>query len=152
MKASQKLEDIIRTAAEAVDFKLYGCELHPHQNRSTLVVYVDDKDGRGVTLDECATVSRQIAAALDVEDPISGHYDLQVSSPGMDRPLITLEHFERVIGVKVKLKLRIARDNQKNYSGTVTGVADGNIQLQLEDGAMSVPFLEIDRARLIPEY
>ncbi|OGO91363.1 MAG: hypothetical protein A3F41_00520 [Coxiella sp. RIFCSPHIGHO2_12_FULL_44_14] len=135
-------------AVEALGFELYGCEFQTQPHCSTLIVYIDSP--KGVTLDDCVKASRSIGAVLDVEDPISGRYELEVSSPGIDRPLFTLPHYERVCGEKVKLRLRHARDNQRNFVGVLKAVAGDQITLLLDNGSERVlDFADVDKAKLI---
>lgn len=149
-KSLAELQTLIAPAVEAAGLELYGCEFHPGVNSARLVIYIDSVNG--VTLDDCAKISRQIGAILDVEDPISGRYELEVSSPGLDRPLMTLPHFERVAGEKVKVKLSRPRNNQRNYVGIVKAVAGDQITLLLEDGnELVVPFTDVEKAKLISD-
>lgn len=149
-KTLAQLQELIAPAVEAAGLELYGCEFHPGVHQARLVVYIDSING--VTLDDCAKISRQLGAILDVEDPISGRYELEVSSPGLDRPLMTLPHFERVAGERVKVKLNRARNNQRNFVGVVKAVAGEEITLLLEDGSeLVVPFNEIEKAKLISD-
>lgn len=147
-KTLEQLHHIMAPAVEALGFELYGCEFQTQSYCSRLIVYIDNPNG--VTLDDCAKVSRQIGAILDVEDPIGGRYELEVSSPGIDRPLFTLPHFERVCGETVKLRLRLARDNQRNFVGLLKAVAGDQVTLLLEDQSeMVLDFADIEKAKLI---
>ncbi len=151
MKTIQQLQALIAPAVEALDFELYGCQMHAYPGGSTLRVFVEGPNG--VTLDDCAKISRQIGSVLDVEDPISGRYNLEVSSPGVDRPLFTVQHYEKAIGHKVKLRLRRALDDRRNYLGVITTVADGKATLQLEDDKLlSVSLDDVEKAKLIADF
>src|SRR5690348_7152877 len=99
-----------------------GVEFSPSQGQSTLRVYLDvldHADGREVTLEDCESASRELSALLDVEDPIPGHYVLEVSSPGIDRPLFTAEQFSRFIGEEAKVTLKLPRDGRRRLRGQI---------------------------------
>lgn len=142
------LEKIIAPAVDACGLRLYGCELHASTGKSTLLVYVDGE--QGVTIDDCAKVSRQIAAVLDVENPISGRYDLEVSSPGIDRPLLQPAHYQQTLGKKVKLRLRQPKQEQRNFVGIAQRVTESGLALLLEnEQTLVVEFAQIEKAKLI---
>jgi ribosome maturation factor RimP len=111
-------------------------------------IYIDSPDG--ITVDDCAKVSRQVSSVFDVEDPIMGEYTLEVSSPGMDRPLFKLEQYRQYIGEKVKIKLRIPFDGRRNFAGQMTGVEDEDIVVAVDDNEYLLPFDLIDKASIIP--
>ena len=107
------------------------------------------------TIDAITKISRQISAVLDVEDPISGRYDLEVSSPGLDRPLYQLAHYQRFVDEKIKLRLRVPKgdDNRRNYTGHLQSVQDGKIVLTLDDESqVTFDFDEIEKGNLVPEF
>lgn len=148
MKVSQELADLIRPAVEGMGFELVGVEFDSHQR--TLRIYIDHPAGVG--LDECSKVSYQISGVLDVEDPIPGRYQLEVSSPGMDRPLFTLEHFERFVGRGVRVQLARPLDGRRRFKGQLLAVEGDEIRLLEEGKEYRVPYLLIDRARLLPDF
>jgi len=146
----EQLQRIITPAVEAMGFELYGCEFHTHANRNVLIVFVDGP--KGVTLDDCTRISRQIGAVLDVEDPIGSRYELEVSSPGIDRPLFSVLHFQRVVGQKIKIRLRRPQNNQRNFVGILKAMVDNQVTLLLEDGKeLGALFAEIEKAKLISD-
>ena len=100
-KQEQRLTELLSPTVEAAGFELLGCEFVPAGRHSTLRLFIDHPDG--VTVDHCAVVSREVGAILDVEDPIQNEYNLEVSSPGLDRPLFTPAHFAKVVGQKVEV-------------------------------------------------
>lgn len=133
---------------------LMGCELveieyFPHGKNQTLRVYID-KDG-GVTVDDCERVSYQISGVLDVEDPIAGHYTLEVSSPGLDRPLSKPEHFERFSGHEVKLRLSAPREGRRNFKGLLKGFKNEQVELEVDGEDICLPLESIEKARLVPD-
>ena len=149
-KPAPALESMIRSALEAVGYELVGCELSRQARHSLLRVYVDQ--AAGITADDCAKASRQIASVLDVEDPIQGEYILEVSSPGLDRPLYTQQDYQRFVGRTIKLRLRVPVENQRNFVGTLSELnAEGRVILETEQGPKELIFTNIDKANLVPE-
>ncbi len=143
---------MITPAVEALGLRLWGCEMIRHGKHSELWVYIEGRDG-GVTLDECAAVSRQIAALFDVEDPIPGFYQLQVSSPGLDRVLFKPEQYQLYLGHEVKVRTRIAIENRRNYKGVLVAADDTQITLDCGEGAtIPIQFNQIEKAQLVPKF
>lgn len=105
----------------------------------------------GIGIDDCARVSREVSALLDVEDPIPSAYTLEVSSPGSDRVLRTREHFGRFAGARVFVELKVPREGRKRYTGLLAAVSDVGVELEVDRQRVSVPFAEIEKARLAPE-
>ena len=133
-----------------------GVEFTPTQGQSTLRVYLDvlDKaqEGREVTLDDCEAASRELSALLDVEDPIPGHYVLEVSSPGLDRPLFTTDHFVRVVGQEVKVLLKAPIDGRRRLRGKVVSVEGEHISLEAEGKAFGFEHAAVESARVVPDW
>jgi len=152
--AKRELQEIIEPAVTALGYELVGCEVLQDGKRCVLRVYVDAENG--ITIGDISKVSRQISAVLEVEDPMkSSRYALEVSSPGLDRPLYQLEHYRRFVGSMVKLRLRVPKgeDHRRNYSGLLVGVEDRQITLKMDDDEqISLDFDEIEKANLIPEF
>lgn len=145
-----KLEAMISPAIDALGLELWGCELIRHGKQTELWVYIEGPGGTAVTIDQCATASRQISAILDVEDPISSAYQLQVSSPGMDRVLFTPSQYQRYLQHKLKVQTRVLIEGQRNFTGTLQAVNDNEITMQYDqDKSVQLPFNQIDKARLI---
>ena len=115
----------------------------------TLQVMAERVDEDAMTVEDCASISRTVSAILDVEDPISGAFTLEVSSPGLDRPLVRQKDFERYTGLEAKVELRQALNGQRRYRGVLAGYADGVVTIVTENGATDLPFDEIDKAKLI---
>lgn len=150
MRSISELRRIIEPAIAAIGFELVGCETQRQRNKMTVRVYIDSENG--VTLDDCARVSRQISSVLEVEDPLMGPYDLEVSSPGLDRPLFTLSHFQRFVGRKITLRLRAPIDNQRNFKGVITAVEGEEIFLKTDEKLeLKIDFEEIEKANLVPD-
>lgn len=139
------LQQVIETTVEGLDFELVALE---RAGRGLLRVFIDHPEG--ITVDDCVLVSDQLTRVFTVENI---DYDrLEVSSPGMDRPLIKPAHFARFVGEQVKLKLRVPRDGRKVFAGRLLEVMDGGVRIALENGTAEFAFDAIDRANLVPEF
>ncbi len=150
-KAPQHLQDLVSGVVVPLGYELVGVELLSRNKAGHLLrIYIDAEKGIGV--DDCTKVSHQLSGVLDVEDPISGEYALEVSSPGLDRPLFELPHFEQFVGRLVRVKLNMAVAGRRNYKGTITSVAGSAISLLVENETVQVNFEQIDSARLVPEF
>ncbi|MBA2654247.1 MAG: ribosome maturation factor RimP [Gammaproteobacteria bacterium] len=144
-----RLGDIIAPVIELLGFEYVACELVPLGVRMVLRIYIDSEEG--VTIRDCEIVSRQVSAALDVEDSVKSKYFLEVSSPGSDRLLVTEAHFQRFIGHRIKVKLRHSRNGRRNYSGLLQAVLDGNITMVVDGDAYVLAVSDIEKANLAPE-
>ncbi len=128
-------------AVEIVDIELAGSSGKP-----LIRIFIDKENG--VTLDECGKFSRALSALFDVEDPVPTAYILEVSSPGLDRPLKSLRDFERSIGKLVRIITSVKIEQQNIFTGRITGVGGGNITLSVNDKEIEIPFDQISKARL----
>lgn len=128
-----------------------GVEFSPSQGQSTLRVYLD-VDGREVTLDDCESASRELSAMLDVEDPIPGHYLLEASSPGVDRPLFTAAQFARVSGQEVKVVLKAPIEGRRRLRGKVVAVEGERISLEAEGKTLEFEHDALESARVVPDW
>ena len=137
---------LIEQTAEGLGYELVDFETSP---RGRLMrVFIDSPNG--ITVDDCATVSNQLTRIFEVENI---DYDrLEVSSPGLDRPLKKAADFERFAGLDVQLRLRMPIANQRNFAGVLQGLKDGVVTLETEKGPVEVPFEEIEKARLVPKF
>ena len=150
-KSPQALVKLVREVVEPMGYEFVGLEYLSRPKAGHLLrVYIDTE--QGILLDDCEAVSRQLSGVLDVEDPIPGEYALEVSSPGLDRPLFELAHFARFVGREAKVRLARPTAGRRNYNGVITGVEDGLVKLSVDGEAVAVPFAEIDSARLVPEF
>jgi ribosome maturation factor RimP len=132
-------------------YELVGVEYFQRSARSSLLrVYIDQE--RGVTLDDCAAVSHQLSGVLDVEDPVPGNFDLEVSSPGLDRPLFTLEHLARFRGHRARVKLATKLAGRRNFEGKLGEVRGEVLVLDLGPEVRELPLDLIDTVRLVPEF
>ena len=148
MKSSVALvADIVQPSIEALGFELWGLE-HLQQGRhSVLRVFIDCENT--VNLKDCETVSRQISALLDVEDPISGEYTLEVSSPGLERPLFKIDQFAKFVGDKVKIAMRSQLEGRRKFTGAIECVSANKINLNVEGEIFKLDFAEIEKANVI---
>lgn len=147
----QRLIGLIEPALTALGYELVDLDLRLGR-RGLLRVYIDrtSDDEGGVTLADCELVSGQVGALLDVEDPIPGAYDLEISSPGLDRKLRTLEHFERFVGREVRIELSRARDGRKRLKGLLRAVEGETIVVDVDGNAWRLALDEVGEARLVP--
>ena len=147
---ADSLTDLMRDTVQAMGYELVGVEYHGRDKGGGLLrIYIDNPDG--ITVDDCADVSHQLAGVLDVENPIEGNYDLEVSSPGLDRPLFEKVHFERFAGSQVKLKLHTKIDGRRRFEGLLKGTRGDQVVLEIEGGEFVFPLQQIETARLVPE-
>lgn len=145
-----KLRDLLEPAVTAVGCELVGIEYLPSGKQSLLRVYIDKPDG--VSVDDCSAVSYQVSGLLDVEDPLPGHYTLEVSSPGLDRPLFQARDFERFAGQQVKIRMRFPIDGQRNFRGLLQGLQEQQVVIEEQDGKrVDLPLDQVEQARLIPD-
>ncbi len=149
-RQNQALLDLFGPEVAAIGYELLGIELNQNGHGSILRVYIDKDDG--IMIDDCVLVSQQLAGLLDVEDPIKGNYELEVSSPGLDRPLFTIEQFNKFVGDTVKLKLYEKHNGRKRFTGILKSVDNAEVVINCDDEDFNVPFRLIERARLVPQY
>jgi ribosome maturation factor RimP len=147
----EDLIQLINPVVADLGLECLGIEYAPSRGNSLLRVYIDVAD-RPVTIDDCEAVSRELSAQLDVNDPIVGRYTLEVSSPGIDRPLFTPAQFARFIGETAKIALNLPVDGRKRLQGRIVSV-DGEVITIDQDGTpMAVPHDNIQKAKLVPDY
>jgi ribosome maturation factor RimP len=147
--AGSQFEGIVEPVVASLGYELWGLQYAAHRKGALLRVYIESD--QGITLDDCAAVSDQLSAVLDVEDPIGVPYTLEVSSPGLDRLLFRAEQFARYVGERVKLRLGTPLDGRRRFEGRIAEVGADTVTLELEDGQTELPFDAIEEARLIPE-
>ena len=158
-----EISKLLAPTVASLGVELMGAEYLPSPGGAVLRLYIDvpaddatvDADGepRSVTIEECEAVSREVSAQLDVEDPISGNYTLEVSSPGIDRPLFAPAHYARFVGETAKVTLRLPQDGRRRLQGTIERVEDdGTIVLGVDGKEFPVSFDNIDKARLVPDW
>ncbi|KTD52330.1 Ribosome maturation factor RimP [Legionella quinlivanii] len=144
------IENLLYPIVTALGYQLWACEYLPQGKHSLLRVYIDRPEGIG--LGDCEIVSKQISALLDVEDPIPGNYSLEISSPGIPRPLFYREHYVMYIGQEIQLKLRRAINGQrKKLKGSIESVQEHSLVLNVENEHLEIPFSDIIKANLTGE-
>ena len=140
------ITELIDPTIQALGLDLWGVELLQQGKYSLLRIYIEREEG--VTIEDCEKVSRQISALMDVEDPIAGEYTLEVSSPGMDRPLFWIEHYSQYVGSEVDLKLRRPLDGRRKFKGQITKVSGDIVGLLVEGSEYNLEFSDIEKASI----
>lgn len=143
-----EVERLIAPAVEAMGYDIVRVLLSG-DDRLCLQIMAERRSDGGMTVDDCAEISRAVAAILDVEDPIDSAYALEVSSPGLDRPLTRLADFDRFAGFEVKVEMTQPRDGRRRYRGRLLGTRDEDIVLACEEGEVALPFAEMQKAKLV---
>ena len=143
----QKLTELLRPAVEMTGVELLGLEFISAGNNSVLRLYIDHENG--IDVDNCAEVSRQVSAILDVEDPISSEYNLEVSSPGVDKPLFTNAHFQAVVGETVEVKLGMPQNGRRKFKGKLEAVEGDNLIVVVDGEDYELPLGNVDKANLV---
>jgi len=149
-QAPEHLLNLIEPIIEGLGYECVGVEYNPHPKNGLLRIYIDSE--QGILVEDCSKVSHQVSGVLDVEDPIQGNYQLEVSSPGEDRPFFKMAQFERFIGSTVMVNLFKAIGGRKKIKGLIEKV-DGEVVTLSEEGQVfEVPFTAMSKARLVPDY
>ena len=148
MDATDRIQQIIAPSVEAMGYDIVRVQVSGTQ-RPTLQVMAERKDNAAMTVEDCADISRAVSTLLDVEDPISSAYTLEVSSPGINRPLTRLKDFERFAGFEARIETRFPLDGRKRFRGVLKGVEDGAVRIETDTGPANIPFDTIQRAKLI---
>lgn len=143
----EQLDKLINSVVTGLDFQLWGYEYRPHSESALLRIFIENEGG--VSIDHCTKVSRQIGAALDVEDLIPVAYILEVSSPGIDRVLFTPEQYSNYVGDAVKVRTRTPIEGRRNFKGIIEAVGDTDVSVKVDNETFVIPFNVVDRARLI---
>ncbi|MEM5530698.1 ribosome maturation factor RimP [Gammaproteobacteria bacterium AS21] len=145
-----QLQQMLEPVAESMGFQLWGIEFVSQGKDSILRIYIDGEEG--VSVDDCALMSHQASGILDVEDTIPGVYTLEVSSPGLDRLLFKLEHYQAYIGAIVKIKLRMPFDGRRNFKGKLKGIEEDDVVVEVDNEEYLLPLDYIDKAQIEPQY
>lgn len=155
---STDIAELLSPTVESLGLELLGVEYLPSPGGAVVRLYIDRPgadaadEGQGVGIEDCEAVSREVSAQLDVEDPISGNYTLEVSSPGVDRLLFTPAHFQRFLGEQAKVVLKLPQDGRRRLTGRIAAVEGGMIGFEVDGQPFEVPADNIDKARLMPDW
>jgi ribosome maturation factor RimP len=144
----QQITDMLQSTVEALGFDLWGVEYQSQGRHSLVRLYIDSPNG--INVGDCAAVSEQASSLLDVEDPITGEYTLEVSSPGMDRLLFKLDQYPGYVGEIVELRLRSPFEGRRKFKGILKGIEGGDVVIQVDDHEYLLPHSAIDKARVQP--
>jgi ribosome maturation factor RimP len=144
-----ELAKLIETAVERLGYELTDLEVRLGGKGGVIRVFIDKPEG--IDLDDCEKVSLAVSALLDVEDPVPGNYNLEVSSPGLDRKLTKVEHFQRFVGETVKVQMRFPIEGRRRFRGTLVSSDEENIVVEVDGESHSLPLKTIDTARLVPD-
>ncbi|MGB5630065.1 MAG: ribosome maturation factor RimP [Woeseiaceae bacterium] len=143
-----ELLKLLEPAVERLGYELADLEVRLGTKSGLVRVFIDKPDG--IDLDDCEKVSLAVSALLDVEDPVPGNYNLEVSSPGLDRKLTKVEHFQRFEGETVKVQMRFPVEGRRRFRGKLVSSDDENIVVEVDGESHSLPLKTIDTARLVP--
>ena len=144
----EHLHNLLEPGAQALGFEVVAVQVLGRE-RPTLRVYIDGPDGVGI--DDCAKASHQFSAILDLDEPVSGAYDLEVSSPGVDRPLVKPEHFKAAVGKHVRLRLKVSQDNRKRFTGKLLAADDESAVVDVDGEEFSLGYSDMDKAKVVPD-
>ena len=146
-----QLGDMLEPGITSMGYELVGVEFQSGGKGGGLLrVYIDSE--AGISAEDCQKVSYQVSGVLDVEDPIPGHYTLEISSPGLDRMLFRKQDFERFAGQLIKLRTVYPIEGQRKFKGRLLGLQGENVVFEQDDMEISLPFDQIEQARLVPEF
>ncbi len=145
-----ELDNLLQPVVASLGLELLGLEFAPHRTNALLRIYIDAPE-RGVTLDDCEAVSREVSATLDVNDPIKSRYTLEVSSPGVDRPLFRPEHYARFVGQEAKLTVNVPIDGRRRFQGPIRAVEGSKIVLEQDGAPVVIEHGNVQKANLVGE-
>ncbi len=152
MRASpveQKVKDIIAPSLEDMGYALVRVKQFARPRGSTVQIMAERRDGEAMTVEDCETISRQVSALLDVADPIRGAYSLEVSSPGIDRPLMTLQDFADYQGFEAKVETAYPLEGRKRFRGELLGVEGETFAIRVDNAEFHIPMEAVEEAKLV---
>ena len=156
MTKTDQLQDLLAPTAHALGLELLGIEYLPQPGGSLLRLYIDVPEAesaeRLVGIDECEKMSREVSAVLDVEDPITGNYTLEVSSPGIERPLFSTAQFARFVGESAKVGLKLPQEGRRRLQGRIVAVEGETIRFDVDGTPFEVAHSNIEKARIAPDW
>ena len=145
-----KILEMLSPSIEDMGYELIDVEYNAAPKTGTLRLYIDRTEG--IDIEDCEAVSRQASALLDVEDPISGMYHLEVSSPGLDRVLRTAAHYAAFVGNEVNVRLRRPVDGRRKVRGVLSAARDEEIDVTVDDAIVTIALAQVEKTRLVPDY
>jgi len=148
MSLADRIENLISPTIEILGFEIVRIEVLGEIN-PCLQIMAERIDEAGMNVDDCAQISRAVSAILDIEDPITNAYTLEVISPGMDRPLVKRKHFERFAGAEIRLEKRGQGDEQRRYRGDLKGIKGDDVVLLIKGEEMLIPFADVQKAKIV---
>ncbi len=152
-KVPKGLHTLVEGVVTSLGYALWGVELLPQPKSGQLLrVYIDTPASAAVGVADCEKVSRQLSAVMDVEDPIAGEYTLEISSPGMDRPLYNAQQFEAYVDSVVRVKLRPTVTGRKNFRGQLLAADEQQIKMLVDGEEVTLAMDDIDTARVVPQF
>jgi ribosome maturation factor RimP len=146
-------EDLLRQLepiVETLGYELVDLEFVPQGPDSVLRMYIDR--AKGIGLEDCVAVSKAVGSLLEESDPIPGHYNLEVSSPGLDRVLRKRAHYDRYVGSRVHVQLASPMDGRRRFTGALRTVGETEVTVEVDGKTFRLPFRLIQKTRLVPEY
>ncbi|CAM4000343.1 MULTISPECIES: ribosome maturation factor RimP [Vibrio] len=146
----RQLTEMLEAPVEALGYELVGLEFIRAGEYSTLRIFIDSENG--INVDDCAEVSHQVSAVMDVEDPISVAYNLEVSSPGLERPLFKAAHYEQFVGQEVSIVLKMGIENRRKWKGVIKGVDGELVTVETDNQDNEFAISNISKANLIPKF
>lgn len=152
MLSDMGLIELVEPVVESLGLELWGLDMVVHGREKVLCIYIERDSEQGVGVEDCEAVSRQVSSLFDVEDPITGEYTLEVSSPGLDRPLFKADQYFRYIGEAVKIKLRGAFEGRRNFRGLLRAVENDEVVIEVDGHEYILPIETIEKANIIPRF
>ena len=146
---AEQVERLVEPAIDAMGYELVRVHLTGSRNKRVLQIMAEPHRAKTMTVDDCADISRTVSALLDVEDPIPGEYTLEVSSPGVDRPLVKRKDFERYAGYEIKLEASRTIDGRRRFRGRLKGLIDDRVCIEVDNGQTEISFADITKAKLV---
>lgn len=145
-----EIEELLRPTVEQLGYELWGLEYLSQGRHSLLRIYIEAETG--VNVEDCARVSSQVGALLDVEDPVTGEYTLEVSSPGLDRLLFSLDQYPAYVDEEIELRLRRPFEGRRKFRGILRGVEEEDVVVLVDDHEYLLPYSTIEKARIHPKF
>lgn len=148
MDPADRISELVEPVLDAMGYNLVRVKLG-RDRAATLQIMAEPRAERAMTVEDCADISRAVSALLDVEDPIAGAYHLEVSSPGLDRPLVRLDDYARFAGHEARIETHAPIDGRRRFKGRLLGVAEGQVRIALPEGEVALPYQAIGAAKLV---